>query len=326
MEIFYNSASPGYEEIVSYGPKWWTEYREMNAVYMFEGWLLDILAKKMEQEVKNLFPSQADYLSLVKYEKMLHIEADPDMDFEERRRIVQAYYSGSGKLSKSFIQSAVKMYGDCECELWWSDNSTLQIRIFCNDEQIFSNRQIYQLIERRFPAHLSFTIRDILCRFETKENIYFSRERHRLRTQWWDGCLDGSCELNGEKFFDAEIPTKFKAIHRIRAETKEQVSVDLLYFNFKCDEMTKIFPVVKNLITLNWWDELKTLDGSRRLDGLELLNQDTPPFWNTQKYRTDISNEENVTVSLYIPGKSKELDGSCMLDGTIRLDYGKEEL
>ena len=54
MEIFYNSSSPGYEEIVSYGPKWWTEYREMNAVYMFEGWLLDILAKKMEQEVKNL--------------------------------------------------------------------------------------------------------------------------------------------------------------------------------------------------------------------------------------------------------------------------------
>lgn len=31
MEIFYNSHSPGYEEIVSYGPKWWTEYKEMDA-------------------------------------------------------------------------------------------------------------------------------------------------------------------------------------------------------------------------------------------------------------------------------------------------------
>ena len=31
MEIFYNQERSGYEEIVSYGPSWWTEYREMNA-------------------------------------------------------------------------------------------------------------------------------------------------------------------------------------------------------------------------------------------------------------------------------------------------------
>lgn len=95
MEIFYNSSSPGYEEIVSYGPKWWTEYREMNAVYMFEGWLLDILAKKMEQEVKNLFPSQADLPTLLAYERMLGIEHDAELTIEERRRIVEIYYSGT---------------------------------------------------------------------------------------------------------------------------------------------------------------------------------------------------------------------------------------
>ena len=101
MEIFYNSSSPGYEEIVSYGPKWWTEYREMNAVYMFEGWLLDILAKKMEQEVKNLFPSQADLPTLLAYERMLGIEHDVELTIEERRRIVEIYYSGTGHLSGS---------------------------------------------------------------------------------------------------------------------------------------------------------------------------------------------------------------------------------
>lgn len=45
----------------------------MNAVYMFEGWLLDILAKKMEQEVKNLFPSQADLPTLLAYEGCLEL-------------------------------------------------------------------------------------------------------------------------------------------------------------------------------------------------------------------------------------------------------------
>ena len=29
MEIFNNQQRSGYEEIVSYGPKWWTEFREM---------------------------------------------------------------------------------------------------------------------------------------------------------------------------------------------------------------------------------------------------------------------------------------------------------
>lgn len=44
--------------------------KDVHAVYMFEGWLLDILAKKMEQEVKNLFPSQADLPTLLAYERM----------------------------------------------------------------------------------------------------------------------------------------------------------------------------------------------------------------------------------------------------------------
>lgn len=158
MEIFYNLSPSGYEEIASYGPKWWTEYREMDAVYMFEGWLLDVMAKKMEQEVKNLFPSQADNQTLMDYEKMLRIEHDPDASIEERRRIVQAFYSGTGHLSGSVILQMAKAYTGLDTKVFW-ENGKLYIELN-NGENIFIPMEsFWKAIERRMPAHLSFVYR-----------------------------------------------------------------------------------------------------------------------------------------------------------------------
>lgn len=155
MEIFYNSSSPGYEEIVSYGPKWWTEYREMNAVYMFEGWLLDILAKKMEQEVKNLFPSQADLPTLLAYERMLGIEHDAELTIEERRIIVEIYYSGTGHLSGSVILQLIKAYTGHEGKVYW-DGDTLCVEFNNNDSGFISLGILQKIISRRIPAHIPF--------------------------------------------------------------------------------------------------------------------------------------------------------------------------
>lgn len=170
MEIFYNSSTSGYEEIAGSGPKWWTEYREMDAVYMFEGWLLDIMAKKMEQEVKNIFPSQADYPSLVEYEKMLCIDQDEDITIEERRRIVQAYYSGAGHLSRSAILQMAKAYTGFDANVFWK-NGNLYIE-FDNAESVFSSLESLQkAIERRMPAHLVYVYR---VRRAVKSNIGYS--------------------------------------------------------------------------------------------------------------------------------------------------------
>ena len=326
MEIFYNSSAPGYEEIVSYGPKWWTEYKEMDAVYMFEGWILDILAKKMEQEVRNIFPSQADYPSLIKYEKMLHIEHDEESSFEDRRRIVQAYYSGTGKLSESVIKSIVKMYGDCDCELWWKDKSCLQIRIFCDDDKTFFNKQIYQIIERRFPAHLLFTVRNAVCRFETKEIINFFKVKYRVGFSWWNDTLDGKYKLDGKRILNANFPPLFKSFHRIRAETDAKFDYRILQTRFSCEISSKANFVEQHRISLNWWNELETLDGEKNLDGAIKIDQVLPPSWNIEAHRMEVLNEEKFSVAIYIPSMAKKLDGDVMLNGTIKLNYGKETL
>lgn len=158
MEIFYNSERPGYDEIVSYGPKWWTEYREMDANYRFAGWTLDLMAYYLERVVKNQFPSQADEETIAMFEKLLHIESDVELSLEERRRIVSAYYSGSGHLSRSVILTLVKAYTGQDGDVYWN-NGVLCIE-FNNDEGMFVSIGLLQkVIERRIPAHIPFKTR-----------------------------------------------------------------------------------------------------------------------------------------------------------------------
>lgn len=155
MEIFYNLEHPNYEEIVSYGPKWWTEYREMDANYRFAGWTLDLMAYFLEQTVKNQFPSEADEKTISMLEKLLRIEYDAELTLEERRRIVSAYYSGTGHLSRSVILSLMKAYTGHEGDVYWK-GPVLCIS-FGNDETHFVSIGLLQkILERRMPAHIPF--------------------------------------------------------------------------------------------------------------------------------------------------------------------------
>ena len=79
MEVFNNQQRSGYEEIVSYGPKWWTEFREMDANYRFAGWTLDLMAHWLERVVNNQFPANADERTITTvFEPALGIEPEPD--------------------------------------------------------------------------------------------------------------------------------------------------------------------------------------------------------------------------------------------------------
>ena len=85
MEVFNNQQRSGYEEIASYGPKWWTEFREMDANYRFAGWTLDLMAYWMERVVNNQFPANADERTITTvFEPALGIEPEPDETLEER--------------------------------------------------------------------------------------------------------------------------------------------------------------------------------------------------------------------------------------------------
>lgn len=395
MEIFNNERSE-YEEIVAISPTWWTEYKEMDAVYRYEGWCLDVMAYFLDRTIKNLFPSQADEKSLIIYERLLKIERDARDTIDERRRVVQAYYSGTGKLSKSVIQSIVKNYGDCDCEVFWKNQSCLYINIICDDDKTFSNKRVYQIIQRRFPAHLMLIIGNILCAFFTEEDVKYNNVIYRTNFTWWDiATLDGRNRLGGTQRLDARIPPFFVFIQRINTKNSEEITFAKLYEKLYCiaspetetliknriamtwwdakilngeyplDGMQKLdgeiplffmiaqriavknseempfsrlveqfyYKVVsqaktllKHRVLMNWWEGRNTLDGTKKLDGTKLLNQDVPPRWFIQKNKSNIKNDEDFSVSIYVPERDKRLDGTWTLNGAIKLNSGREEL
>lgn len=161
METFYNQERSGYEEIVSYGPQWWTQYREMDAVYQFAGWTLDLMASFLERLVNNQLPAYADEGTIAMLEKLLKLEHEGEMSLEERRTMVQAYYFGSGKLSESMIKKIVRSYTGCECNVWLEDDY-FHIDIILDRPFTLFGSKVFGVIGNRMPAHLQhgFLLKD----------------------------------------------------------------------------------------------------------------------------------------------------------------------
>lgn len=334
MEIFNNQERSGYEEIVSYGPKWWTEYREMDAVYRFAGWTLDLMARWLEQIVNDQFPAHASEKAIQVYEQVLGIEPDPDETLEERRRTVAAYYSGTGKLSGTVIKSLIKSYTGCESELWW-DGLVLQIRIYLSDEEQFSARKIYSILGRRMPAHIDFEMRNVLCVFELSEYLILSRISLRMAFSWWSGRIDGSHNLDGSLGLSVVSPTEFVPKYPFAAQINEDVHFYYPWWKFLLESSENFSPAVRIRMPTAWWDV--PLDGSANLDGSLTLDQIRPPFF-AERYRAEavipeefpIATQYHLTPAQHseaaeiIPGQRiianwwegrRTMDGSFYLDG-----------
>ena len=158
MEIFYNAVDPNYDQIVEMGPKWWTEYREMDANYRYAGWTLDLMAYFLEKLIQNEFPTYCDEETLTIFENVLQIEYDTEMTLEERRRVVSAYWSGNGKMSKTTIEGIVSSYTGQDADIRWEDE-TLVIDFDNTDTAMVSMSMLQRILRRRMPAHIDYSIR-----------------------------------------------------------------------------------------------------------------------------------------------------------------------
>lgn len=325
MEIFDISENSGYEEIVSMGPKWWTEYREMDAVYRYHGWLMDLKIHFINRVISNQFPGQADEETVKKFERMFKFEPEETDTLEDRRRLVAAYYSGTGKLSFGVIESIIRSYTGSECDIWW-DDMELNIRIYCKDEVPFSNKKVYQVIKRRFPAHLVFWIRNVLCTFELHEEMDVPKVTYRNDFVWWRRTLDGKHRLVGSVQLDASFPPFF--VYKIPYSVENDLQIQNTAFGMRNQIVNDFSSKISGgfRVNVNWWEELQTLDGDEYFDGTKLLDQNVPPYMERQTYRTEFETHEEVSICMYIPSKAKPIDGSVMFDGTIKLNSGREEL
>ncbi len=155
MLVFNNQQRSGYEEIASYSPRYYRSIKEMDAVFRLAGWLLDIMARDMEDMVASQFLRFMDGEALDRYERFLGIERGRSDTLEERKALIRAMLLGSGKMSRDMISAIVNQYGECDCKVRL-DGSELNIIMSFKDNNDKYVGEIRRLIRIKGPAHLNF--------------------------------------------------------------------------------------------------------------------------------------------------------------------------
>lgn len=247
MEIFLNNTRPNYEEITSYGPKWLTEFREMDANYRYAGWTLDLAAFFMERIINNLFPEYADEQTIFMLEKILLIEYDtPYIDMEERRRTVATYFYGIGKLNRTSIISMAEQYTGCKCaDVYWK-KYVLYIAVEGDLDQAISwdynYNKLAKILKRRMPAHLGIG-------FESRFKPVVIKNRENL-------------------FLKNITICKFKVDENERCDLKPKLETKMEIDNTNIE---RIECTVKRKSKDCWYlDGNYSLDGTRKLDALDM--------------------------------------------------------
>lgn len=324
LDIFGNRNRSGYEEIVSYGPHWWTEYREMDANYRFAGWTLDLMALWLEKIINNQFVMRCDEDSLAEFESILRIYPDEHETIQERKRTVASYWSGTGKLSGSTIKSLVNIYTGGTGEVWWVGDE-LNVRIISDEDVSYSTVRLINILQRRMPAHIPIAIRNVLCSFLLQEN-FEHRITHRITCCNREGCFDGSMSFDGSFNFDNIPPEGTKLRHRIVSENEEPTFELAEQYRVQTDGLQEDFSeTVTVRIPAIWW-ETGTFSGDQHFDGTASFDQEQPPSLSSLAYRVENEICEEFTMSIYKAAYAAKFDGTAAFDGTYKFNNGRETL
>ena len=163
MKLFDFTLS-GYEELLSMYPNFYREVYEMQEILKAQGKLADTLKTDIQQVFFDQFVEYADSETIAVYEKIIGIETDANKSLNERRRIVKAFLTGSGKLSETVIKNMISSYtgGDVQCELdtinYNDDFHTLSITAERGSGETINLSDIISLIEKKIPAHLKYDL------------------------------------------------------------------------------------------------------------------------------------------------------------------------
>lgn len=295
MEIFRNRERPNYEEIVSYGPRWLTEYREMDANYRYAGWTLDLMAYWLERIINNEFPAYADEKSISMWERVLRIEQDPSLSLEERRRVVEAYLAGPGKMSRSTIKALAVAYTGRECDVYWVGDR-LRVQFDSAEGINISVATLRKILQRRLPAHICYIINErVIIPLEHKELEKFLLKDINLRVRmvFFDAVLPGGMA-------DYNLRTVL-AVKGIRAMAEESMDFPVMSIRTSCparEEMRYIRPAYRC-----------------RINALGLLGLE--PEMPKLKAALHIDSQERIDVAVStVRRNSWRFDGEVVMDGS----------
>ena len=157
---FYKSC---YEELINYYPRYYRDVLEMCAILKADGNIADKLEDSIEKVFANAFIDTADAATVARLERFLDLKLKKVGTLEERRRIVKAFFVGSGKTSASMLKSMISAYTNSEVTVRFepSDadgNNKLYIDFERGSEKDIFIDDIATLVSLRIPAHIDFAL------------------------------------------------------------------------------------------------------------------------------------------------------------------------
>ena len=206
MLVFNNQQRNGYEEISSYGPMFYRDIKEMDAIYRFAGWTCDLMAADLEKLIAEQFILYMSDETLSRYEKFLEIVRDYTMTLEERRIVVNAKDSSSGKISKTKIQEIVNSFVECDCKVVMEGSEVIVEMMFKDNPDKYMDN-IRKLIDSTMPAHIGIVYRggiDLNIVFAWKNVVSLQRISFGITFAMYS--LKTGIFLDGSALLDGSIP------------------------------------------------------------------------------------------------------------------------
>lgn len=158
MVVFNNQQRSGYEEIVSYSPRFYTKIKEMDAIFRFAGWTIDLMAADMEDLIAYQFINNMDKQLIERMEKFYNISPRIGSTLEERKRYLAAMYNSGNKMSASKLEHNLVTIIGKENSVNVSMPANLEIAIESLDESDKIYMMIKDYLDKVLPAHLAYDI------------------------------------------------------------------------------------------------------------------------------------------------------------------------
>lgn len=150
-ELGYSSR---FEELRAYYPRFYWNVVEMMEILKAGGTVLDDISDRIEAIYGNCFIITADEETISKWEQWLDIYYTKKLALEQRRKVVMSYISGHGHIGGPEIREIISWYSDAAVSIELN-GGLISIEVA---DTIFDMDNLYEILKRRLPAHLSMVL------------------------------------------------------------------------------------------------------------------------------------------------------------------------
>lgn len=155
VKLYPPERRSGYEELLSYYPRYYWEVFEMQAILKYFGCLCDELEKQTEQAFLNYFLKEADEETCQHWEDVLNIPYTEGRSLEERRAVILGKLCSRDHIGEPEIRDTIAAYTPNEV---WVDFDLGIIYIIIQGE-VFDEMSLIKTLYEKVPAHLKIDMK-----------------------------------------------------------------------------------------------------------------------------------------------------------------------